>query len=164
MFLDRYSDWYFFDRRSDDAHCKQKICVSGLFSFRAELNSTNHYYTEHLFACQEFFWKIFIANHLISSYTWPFVSLIKAITKERLNGKAFLEDPQIPIGNNLAERMVKPFVIGRKSWLYSTSPKGSDASAAAYSIINTAQARYWCQGILDHFLPHRRKKVPLKSE
>ena len=53
---------------------------------------------------------------------------------------AFLEDPQIPIDNNLAERAVKPFVIGRKNWLFSTSPKGADASAAAYSIINTAQA------------------------
>ena len=41
---------------------------------------------------------------------------------------------------NLAERAVKPFVIGRKNWLFSTSPKGADASAAAYSIINTAQA------------------------
>ena len=53
---------------------------------------------------------------------------------------AFLENPQIPIDNNLAERAVKPFVIGRKNWLFSTSPKGADASAAAYSIINTAQA------------------------
>ena len=31
---------------------------------------------------------------------------------------AFLEDPQIPIDNNLAERAVKPFVIGRKNWLF----------------------------------------------
>ena len=53
---------------------------------------------------------------------------------------AFLEDPQIPIDNNLAERAVKPFVIGKKNWLFSTSPKGADASAIAYSIINTAQA------------------------
>lgn len=30
----------------------KKICVSGLFSFRAELNLTNYYYIEHLFACQ----------------------------------------------------------------------------------------------------------------
>ena len=49
---------------------------------------------------------------------------------------AFLEYPQIPIDNNLAEIAVKPFVIGRKNRLFSTSPKGADASAAAYSIIN----------------------------
>lgn len=52
---------------------------------------------------------------------------------------AFLEDPNIPVDNNLAERTVKPFVIGRKNWLFSTSPKGAQASAAAYSIIATAQ-------------------------
>ena len=52
---------------------------------------------------------------------------------------AFLEDPQIPIDNNLAERAVKPFVIGRKNWLFSTSPKGAEASSIAYSIINSAQ-------------------------
>ena len=40
----------------------------------------------------------------------------------------------------LGGRAAKPFVIGRKNWLFSTSPKGADASAAAYSIINTAQA------------------------
>lgn len=52
----------------------------------------------------------------------------------------FLENPYVPIDNNLAERAVKPFVIGRKNWLFSTSVKGADASAVAYSIVNTAQA------------------------
>ena len=69
---------------------------------------------------------------------------------------AFLEDPQIPIDNNLAERAVKPFVIGRKNRLFSSSPKGADAGATAYSIINTAQAN----GIdVNHHLPHRRETV-----
>jgi len=49
----------------------------------------------------------------------------------------FLENPNIPMTNNLAERTVKPFVIGRKNRLFSTSPKGANASAMAYSIINT---------------------------
>ena len=52
---------------------------------------------------------------------------------------AFLEDPDIPVDNNMAERAVKPFVIGRKNWLFSTSPKGAQASAMAYSVITTAQ-------------------------
>ena len=50
----------------------------------------------------------------------------------------FLEDPIIPVDNNLAERAVKPFVIGRKNWLFSTSVKGADTSAKIYSILNTA--------------------------
>ena len=50
----------------------------------------------------------------------------------------FLEDPIIPVDNNLAERAVKPFVIGRKNWLFSTSVRGAETSAIIYSILNTA--------------------------
>lgn len=53
---------------------------------------------------------------------------------------AFLENPDIPIDNILAERTVKPFVIGRKNRLFSTSTKGAEASAMIYSTINTAEA------------------------
>ena len=42
--------------------------------------------------------------------------------------------------NNMAERTVKPFVIGRKNWLFSTSPKGAQASAIIYSVMNIAYA------------------------
>lgn len=50
----------------------------------------------------------------------------------------FLEDPIIPVDNNLAERAVKPFVIGRKNWLFSTSVRGAETSAIIYSVLNTA--------------------------
>ncbi len=50
----------------------------------------------------------------------------------------FINDPLIPLDNNVAERAVKPFVIGRKNWLFSASTKGADASAMIYSVINTA--------------------------
>ena len=33
-----------------------------------------------------------------------------------------------------------PFCIGRKNWLFSTSPKGAEASAVIYSIAATACA------------------------
>ena len=78
---------------------------------------------------------------------------------------AFLENPQIPIDNNLAERAVKPFVIGRKNWLFSTSPKGADASAAAYSIINTAQANgIDVREYLTNIFRTGERRLPLKSE
>ena len=53
---------------------------------------------------------------------------------------SFLKNANVPIDNNLAERTVKPFVIGRKNWLFSTSPKGAQASAIIYSVMNTAHA------------------------
>ena len=49
-------------------------------------------------------------------------------------------DGRCEISNNLAERTVKPFVMGRKAWLFSTSPAGAKASSVIYSIIETAKA------------------------
>lgn len=51
-----------------------------------------------------------------------------------------LEDGHLEIDNNAAERAIKPFVIGRKNWLFSKNPKGAHASATIYSIIETAKA------------------------
>jgi transposase len=49
--------------------------------------------------------------------------------------------------NNLAENAIRPFVVGRKNWLFSYTPEGATASAAIYSIIETAKANkiepYW---------------------
>ncbi len=44
------------------------------------------------------------------------------------------------IDNNRAERAVKPFVIGRKNWLFSNTASGANASAILYSLIETAKA------------------------
>ena len=52
----------------------------------------------------------------------------------------YLENGQLNIDNNRAERAIKPFVIGRKNWLFSQTANGANASAALYSIIETAKA------------------------
>ena len=52
----------------------------------------------------------------------------------------YLDDGRIPIDNNRCENAIRPFVIGRKAWLFSQSTKGAQASAALYSIIETAKA------------------------
>jgi hypothetical protein len=57
--------------------------------------------------------------------------------KELLN---YLLDGNCVFSNNLAENSIRPFTIGRKNWLFSGSPKGAAASAAVYSIIETAKA------------------------
>lgn len=54
--------------------------------------------------------------------------------------KIYLEDGRLEIDNNASERAIKPFVIGRKNWLFSNTPKGANASAIIYSIIETAKA------------------------
>ena len=52
----------------------------------------------------------------------------------------FLKDSRIPLDNNPAENAIRPFVIGRKNWLFSDTPKGAQASANLYSLIETAKA------------------------
>ncbi|MCK5535391.1 MAG: IS66 family transposase, partial [Bacteroidales bacterium] len=52
----------------------------------------------------------------------------------------FLEHGIIPLDNNLAENAIRPFVIGRKNWLFSGSPQGANASALFYSLIESAKA------------------------
>jgi transposase len=52
----------------------------------------------------------------------------------------YLEDGQYPIDNNAAENAIRPFVIGRKNWLFSASQSGATASANLYSLIETAKA------------------------
>jgi transposase len=48
-------------------------------------------------------------------------------------------DGRLELSNNRAERGIKPFVIGRKNWMFSASPKGARASSVIYSIIETAK-------------------------
>jgi len=47
---------------------------------------------------------------------------------------------KIPLDNNPAENTIHPFVIKRKNWLFSGSPKGASANALFYSLIETAKA------------------------
>jgi transposase len=51
----------------------------------------------------------------------------------------FLEDGRLEIDNNRAERTIKPFVIGRKNWLFANTPRGARASAVIYSVAETAK-------------------------
>jgi len=51
----------------------------------------------------------------------------------------FLEDGRIELSNNRAERSIKPFVIGRKNFLFCNTPSGARAGAVIYSIIEMAK-------------------------
>jgi transposase len=51
----------------------------------------------------------------------------------------FLQDGRLELDNNRSERSIKPFVIGRKNWLFSNTPRGAKGSATIYSLIETAK-------------------------
>jgi len=48
-------------------------------------------------------------------------------------------DGRLELSNNRAERSIKPFVMGRKNWLFCNTPKGARASSVIYSVIETAK-------------------------
>jgi transposase len=52
----------------------------------------------------------------------------------------YLEHPDLTPDNNACEQAVRPFVLGRKNWLFSGSPRGADASATLYTLVETAKA------------------------
>ena len=54
--------------------------------------------------------------------------------------QAFLKNGEVEISNNFAENAIRPFVIGRKNWLFSDTVKGAKSSAIIYSMIETAKA------------------------
>ena len=51
----------------------------------------------------------------------------------------YLNDGRLEIDNNCAENAIRPFVVGRKNWLFSDSVKGVKASTNLYSLIETAK-------------------------
>ena len=54
--------------------------------------------------------------------------------------RVFLTDGNVPMDNSASERSIKNFCVGRKNWLFINSVNGAEASAAAYSICETAKA------------------------
>ncbi len=52
----------------------------------------------------------------------------------------YVERGDLPIDNNRVENVIRPFVIGRKAWLFSDTPAGANASAVIYSLLQTAKA------------------------
>ena len=52
----------------------------------------------------------------------------------------YIENGAWPICNNACENAIRPFVVGRKSWLFADTVNGANASANLYSIIETCKA------------------------
>ena len=52
----------------------------------------------------------------------------------------YIERGDLPIDNNRCENAIRPFVVGRKSWLFADTAAGAHASAVVYSLVQTAKA------------------------
>ena len=52
----------------------------------------------------------------------------------------YLEAPFLTPDNNRVENAIRPFVVGRKNWLFSNTAKGAESSAVLYSLVESAKA------------------------
>jgi len=52
---------------------------------------------------------------------------------------AYLESPYLTPDNNACENAIRPFVLGRKNWLFNKSPDGAESSCGMFSLIETAR-------------------------
>ena len=71
--------------------------------------------------------------------------------------KSYLEDGRCSFSNNLSENAIRPFVVGRKGWLFSVTPAGAEASAISYTMVEMAKAN----GVnIFHYLKFLLEKQP----
>nr|MDQ2734236.1 IS66 family transposase [Pseudomonadota bacterium] len=53
---------------------------------------------------------------------------------------AYVADGRYPIDNNACENSIRPFVVGRRNWLFADTVAGANASANLYSLLQTCKA------------------------
>jgi transposase len=96
---------------------------------------------------------------------------LPAVPPQSLTGKALhylagqwpklLEDGRLPLDTNLVENAIRPFVLGRKAWLFADTVGGARASANLYSLVETAKANGiepWA------YLRHLFERLPAATE
>lgn len=146
-------------------HAKRKFHVAWKIPNGNEAAKTGENYIQKLFAIESQAGKLGYSEEerlklrqteskavLEEFYDWIEQTALKTLPQSLL-GKAityaqnqkeylcnFLKDGRIQLSNNLAEQSVKPFVIGRKNWLFANTPNGASASSLIYSVIQTAIA------------------------
>ena len=80
----------------------------------------------------------------LESFTPEKGSKLEDAVRYSLNQKdylcTFLTHGEIEISNNQVENAIRPFVVGRKGWLFCDTPKGATASAVVYTLVETAKA------------------------
>jgi transposase len=79
--------------------------------------------------------------------------------------RRFLDDPELPLDNNDAERSIKSFCVGKHSWHIIDSVRGANASALLYSIAESAKANNlkpyeYFRYLLTELVKYPRENVP----
>jgi transposase len=136
---------------TDESQREESVAAEGLryintlFSLERDFTKTKLTVDERQLARQQRSLPVAISmiNWANSLHVLPKSLTGKALTYLREQWpylKEALLHGECEISNNRAERSIKPFVIGRKNWLFSNTATGARASAVIYSVIETAKA------------------------
>lgn len=146
-----HSRRYFFDasklNKKDSRAHKGLQFIKRIYEIESELREKNP--ADTLFVEQR---KKLVLPVLDDFYRWLVLAKNEVIPKSK-TGEAvnytlnewsklirYVDAAFLTPDNNEAERTIRPFVIGRKNWLFSNTPRGANASAAMYSLVESAKA------------------------
>ena len=78
--------------------------------------------------------------------------------------RRFLDHPEMPAENNYCENQIRPFAVGRRSWLFCETHVGATASANLYSLVMTCRANdIEPYAYLTHLLEQLPKAVTIEQ-
>jgi len=129
------------DRKDSNAHKGLEFC-NRLFALEREFEDLppNERYEKRLAQSKPVAEAFFAWAQKLGAL--PKASIGKALTYAEDQRKWLMNiycDGRLELSNNRAERSIKPFVMGRKNWLFCNTTKGARASSVIYSIIETAK-------------------------
>ncbi len=138
-------------KSSAKQNTKHSVARQGLTRIN-DLYKTERSYAEASFEERSLLRKEKLAPQLEALREWTLASKDR-VPPESLSGKAIfyldsqwpklvrvLDDARLPLDTNAVERAIRPFVIGRRNWLFADTPRGATASARLYSLVETAKA------------------------
>ena len=86
----------------------------------------------------EAFWSWLDGQHPVRNSRMD--KAVTYIQNRRASAETYLEDGRCSFSNNLSENAIRPFTVGRKNWLFSSTVDGADASAVTYTMVEMAKA------------------------
>jgi transposase len=69
----------------------------------------------------------------------PLARAIGYAVNQKAALERFLDDPRLPLSNNISERALRREVVGRKNWLFLGSDEAGDVNAAFVSLLASCQ-------------------------
>ena len=89
---------------------------------------------------------------------------VNYVQNRRPHLATYLEDGRCSFSNNLSENAIRPFTVGRKNWLFSDTPKGAEASATVYTMVEMAKSHDLNIHAYLEYLLERRPSADMTDE